>query len=294
MIRALAVVAFLALASAACAQPAGAPSFSYDQTQPMPPIETGPPGAPAPGVKAYSIAFLSDGRRTTGEVVEGVGAGPHPAVLFVHWLGDIKTTNHTEFEPDAIALAKLGVTSLLVDAPWTDPKWFDPLGVSADADLASSRNEVIDLRRALDVLQGLPGVDRGRIAYVGHDFGAMFGILLASVDKRPKWYVFMTPNTSFGEWYLWGKKKPDRDAYLAKLAVLDLVPYAKTIEAKAIYMQFSGKDEFVTAAHADALIDAMPGPLSSDRYDDADHSLAIQRADDDRMGFLKGVLLAAP
>ncbi len=32
----------------------------------------------------------------------------------------------------------------------------------------------------------------------------------------------MTPNTSLGEWYLWEKKTPDRDAYLARLQVFDL------------------------------------------------------------------------
>ncbi len=46
----------------------------------------------------------------SGEVFEGMGRGPHPAVLFVHWLGDPATTNHTEFEADARPLALLGVT----------------------------------------------------------------------------------------------------------------------------------------------------------------------------------------
>ena len=41
-----------------------------------------------------------------------------------------------------------------------------------------------DLRRALDVLLAQPGVDPKRIAYVGHDFGAMYGAVLAGVDRR--------------------------------------------------------------------------------------------------------------
>lgn len=70
------------------------------------------------GFSIREVSFASESRRVTGAVVEGRGLKPHPGVLFVHWLGDEKTTNRTEFEPDAIALACKGVTSVLIDAMW--------------------------------------------------------------------------------------------------------------------------------------------------------------------------------
>jgi len=67
-------------------------------------------------------------------------------------------------------------------------------------------DQVIDLRRALDLLAAQPGLDHDRIAFVGHDFGAMTGALLAGADKRPRWYVLMAATTSFPAWYLPGKE----------------------------------------------------------------------------------------
>ena len=122
------------------------------------------------GSSIREISFASESRRITGVVVEGRGLKPHPGVLFVHWLGDEKTTNHTEFEPDAIALARKGVTSVLIDAMWARANWFEK-GRTPATDFANSVSQVIDLRRSLDLLTSLPDVDPGRIAYVGHDFG---------------------------------------------------------------------------------------------------------------------------
>jgi len=44
---------------------------------------------------------------------------------FVHWLGDPKTTNLTEFSQDALALAHQGCVSLLIDAMWSQPNWYE-------------------------------------------------------------------------------------------------------------------------------------------------------------------------
>lgn len=238
-----------------------------------------------------TVSFVSSDRQVNGELVRGEGSGPHPGVLFVHWLGDPATTNHTEFEADASALAKLGVTSLLIDAPWSRKDWFASLGASPDDDLAMSRQTVAELRGALDVLQ-VTGVDPQRIAYVGHDFGAMFGMLLAAEDRRPSWYVFMAPNSSMGEWYLWEKQTSGRDAYLARLKALDPPGFLAKAKAKGILLQFSRRDEYITAAHQAAIVAATHAPHEVKVYD-ADHSLEIPAAHADRLAWLKARLVAA-
>ena len=53
-----------------------------------------------------------------------------------------------------------------------------------EEDYARSIQQVKDLRRALDVLLAQPNVDPARVAFVGHDFGAMYGVLEAANDKR--------------------------------------------------------------------------------------------------------------
>jgi hypothetical protein len=246
--------------AAATAQPTQ--TFSYDASQPLAP-SFGKPRTLAEGVRATPITFRSEGRLVTGEVVGGVGDKWHGGVLFVHWLGDPKTSNHTELEPDALALAKAGVTSLLVDAPWSDPAWFPALGKSADADIRMTTNEVIDLRRGLDMLERLPGVDPDRIAVVGHDFGAMFAMMLGAVDHRPRAFVFITPNDSLGDWYVWEKAMPtaERDAYLSRLSPFQMAPYAAQLKAPGgVLFQVTDQDVYVTKAKIQALYDASPEP----------------------------------
>ena len=236
------------------------------------------------GVSADDISFNApSGATITGELIRGLGKGPHPAVLFVHWLGDPKTTNHTEFEPDAVALARKGVTSLLVDTAWAKPGWFDTVGKSADADVAQAREQVAQLRSALDVLQ-LMGVDPARIAYVGHDFGAMFGALLAGVDSRPRVFVLMAGVPTMSQWYLLGKTHPQREAYVAALDALDIRKSLAASHAKGFLFQFASRDHYVKREDAAAFFEAAPLPRGLFTYD-ADHDLDTPQAHADRLAW---------
>ncbi len=224
------------------------------------------------------------GHTVTGVLVHGLGNGPHPAVLFVHWLGDPKTTNHTEFESDAVALAKRGVTSLLIDAMWAKPDWFDT-SRHPDTDHADSIAQVIDLRRSLDLLLAQPGIDAGRVAYVGHDFGSMYGALLAGVDTRPQWFVLMAGTTTFSEWYLLGAKPADVAAYISEMAPLDPLAYLARSSARGFLFQFSAHDRYVTPERELAFFEAAPLPRTMAVYD-VDHSLATPAAGADRLAWL--------
>ena len=172
-----------------------------------------------------------------------------PAILWVHWLGKKATTNHTEFENDALALVKSGVVSMLVDMPWSQPDWFDKLRTT-DGDYAATIAQVISLRRALDCLSTMPGVDKTRIAYVGHDFGAMTGALFVAVDDRPKYAVLMAPTLSFWEWYLLGKQPADPAAYVARMSVFDLPGWLAKGKQQALLLQVGRDDEYVSQSPA--------------------------------------------
>src|SRR6476620_9916375 len=143
---------------------AQAPTFNY-QPQKHPTVTYGDVKEIVGGVKSRSVEFASPTHHTvTAELITGDAGPSHPGVLFVHWLGNPKTTNHTEFEPDAIALAKRGVTSLLVDTMWAGGEsWFNKMGKSIDNDYRDTVDQVIDLRVALDVLMVQPGIDPSRV-----------------------------------------------------------------------------------------------------------------------------------
>ncbi len=201
----------------------------------------------------------------------------------MHWLGEPKTTNRTEFLEQAVGLAGRGAVSLLVDAAWSQPKWFAQRDV--DADLATAQRQVIDLLRAQDLLLSLPEVDPKRYAYVGHDYGAMFGVLAGAVSHRAKTYVFLAPTTHFENWAVLGPAPKDRAKYRAALAPLDPVKHVAELSPASVFFQFSSWDQYVPLERAQAFFDAAKKPKLISSYD-SDHALDHKTGTLDRFNWL--------
>ncbi len=277
-----------ALASATGAPATGAPlpaaAFSYPQTAPLD-VRAGVRTRHASWSETDLTFAQAAGTARIHAVLVRPDLPAGSAVLFVHWLGeDPATTNLSEFMPDAVALAASGTTSLLVDAPWAQPDWFEKLRSPA-TDYDDSIAEVENLRRALDVLASIPGVESWRLAYVGHDFGAMYGAVLSGVDPRPKYYVLAAGTTTFSEWFLLGAKPADQAAYIARMAPLDPLAYLARSQARGFLLQFAKHDAYIPLAKARAFAAAAPEPKVVTFYD-ADHALATQTAHDDRVSWL--------
>ena len=51
-----------------------------------------------------------------------------------------------------------------------------------------------------------PGVDKNRVGLIGHDFGAMYGAILITADKRPTLYALQAFTNEMSHWYLYGPK----------------------------------------------------------------------------------------
>ncbi|MBV8244909.1 MAG: hypothetical protein JOZ38_03225 [Candidatus Eremiobacteraeota bacterium] len=288
LFAALLCVATLARADAQTASgPLPASAFAYDASKPLDVRITGE--TQHDGILTREITFASpSGQRIRGEVLLPKNPEHRGAVLFVHWLGDPPTTNHTEFARDAMVVAQHGSVALSIDAMWAQPDWYEKLR-APQTDFANSIRQVVDLRRALDVLLAQPGVDSERVAYVGHDFGAMYGAVLSGVDPRPKWYVLMAGNASFSQWYLYGAQPKDKAAFVAQMAQLDPAHYLGRATARAFLFQFARNDKYVSADSARAFWEAAPLPRGVFLYD-ADHSLAIPAAFADRMAWLEAQL----
>ena len=111
-------------------------------------------------------------------VVEPREGAARAGVLFLHWLGE-HHNNRTQFLSEASALAELGVRSVLPAGrlPWLVPP------SDADTDAANIELEGRRLDRALAELASPLG-RKVPLAIVGHDFGAMHGILLAARQPR--------------------------------------------------------------------------------------------------------------
>jgi hypothetical protein len=159
--------------------------FAYDNKIPMSVSETG--SEKRGDVIIHDITFVGIQNRIKAYLVTPAGKGPFAGILFVHWLGDPNTTNRTEFLSEAVSLASEGTVCLLIDAMWAKPGWYDQR--IPEEDYLNSIRQVVELRRAMDLLLDRPGVDPKRIAYVGYEFGAMYGAVMGSVDGRAKTYV---------------------------------------------------------------------------------------------------------
>ncbi len=204
-VRRLAAVGVMAAALAIeAAQPATVPvaEFEYDRARPfdLTVDKTERRGE----VTVQDVSYLQlDGTRNQAYLVTPPAPAPHPGILFVHWLEDNSpTANRTEFLGEAIDLASTsGAVSLLPNTMWTPPGWF--VKRNPEADYAISIRQTREIRRAIDLLATRPGVDPGRLVFVGHDFGAMYGALAAGVEPaRLKAFVFMAGTQRFSDWFL--------------------------------------------------------------------------------------------
>jgi dipeptidyl aminopeptidase/acylaminoacyl peptidase len=233
-----------------------------------------------------------DGSRNAATLVtpvlsEAAARAQGPAILFLHWYGPPHpTSNRTQFLPEAVELAGAGVVSLLVDTPWSRERWFGTRDSGKDYEFSVQMAK--DVRRALDVLLAQPGVDKTRVAVVGHDFGAMWGALAVADDPRVTHFVYAAGTPSFTDWYLYTPKRDgaDRDAFVARLAPLDPIKYLPKIAPRPVLLQFGTRDEHVTNEAATAQAEATREPKTVKIYQNAGHELTYP-ARVDRIAWLK-------
>lgn len=208
-----------------------------------------------------------------------------PAILYVHWYEpEAVDSNRKQFEPEALKMAAGGAVCLLVETMWSDLDWFIKRRQEDDWDL--SIRQTVELRQAMDLLLAQPGVDSRRCAYVGHDFGAMYGILMGSVDPRPCSYVLMAPTARFSDWYLYYPRLEGeaRRAFIEQMDPIDPVRRVADLAPAPLLFQFGTQDPHVPVERANELFEAAGEPKQVCWYESG-HGLNPQ-AEADRTAWL--------
>lgn len=241
------------------------------------------------GLIIRDISFSNSiGGRVSAYLVIPDGTGPFPAIHFIHWLEThADDSNRTQFLPHAIELAKQGFLSILPDAFWsTTPSKFEENPVlwwktDVEYDTELCRKQVIDLLRTHDVLLQREDVIQDRIALVAHDFGAMFGSLLATFNKNYKIFVFMGATGRFSDWFKFGSKlsKKQMLPYIEVMKFLDPVTNISNIIDKPILFQFADDDFYVPRDKALELYNAANEPKEI-RWYNAKHSMNVSTFND--------------
>jgi dienelactone hydrolase len=215
------------------------------------------------------------------------GDGPYPAILWGHWILE-----------EALVLARSGVVSLLIDAPMVRPGHKeksikeDPLGW-AEQSSEDDRQNVVDLRRGVDLLISRRQVDRHRIAYVGHSFNAHAGAFLAAVEKRITSFVLMAGsyndeeflrNASSGDVLQWKQQVGNEkfEQYIRDYVWDDPAHFIGHTDGQSIFLQFAAGDH-VSREQAQKWLDGFSAKDKKMEIYEAGHALnAAARLDRDR------------
>jgi dienelactone hydrolase len=236
-------------------------------------------------------AYASRHGRIKAFIVRPKGKGPFAGVVFFHWLGEVKS-DRTEFLDEAIVLAKQGAVSLLIQGyfPWSQKP------IDGPTDRQQVIDQAIEVRRALDLLLIQSEVDKRRIGYVGHDYGAMYGSIAAGVEKRVKAYVFMAAIGNFSDWSLkyWPTTAAKGEAaYREAITPLDPERHVARAAPARLLFQFANNDKYIPKTLATAFFDKASEPKQVKWYD-AIHDLNVPAAQMDRRLWLTTQLGLTP
>jgi cephalosporin-C deacetylase-like acetyl esterase len=178
--------------------------------------------------------------------------------------------NRSEELPDAIALARDGVSSLLVDPPALEVVTCNP-----SLDLATFVRYVVGRRRALDLALTLPAIDHHRIAAAGFSFGSSVTAVLAAVEPRIHAFALKSGrahHTGFMRLACTQLGTTALDTYLTRLSVLDLIRWAPKARHAAFLIQDGTQDAWNPRADVHALYRAARGSKEL-RFYPAGHEL---------------------
>lgn len=255
------------------------------------------------GILIKDITYASPkGGRVGAYLIVPPGKGPFAGLVFGHWgLG-----TRSEFIPEALLYAQAGVVSILPDYPWSRAaQWHKNVDdiEHPESDRDTYIQAVIELRRAIDVLQSLPDVDSKRIGYVGHSYGAQWGAILSATDKRLKTCVLIA-GVAAGE-DIWNAPDPDLVAFRNKTpeatlkkyvevnSVLDAVRYVPYASPTSLLLQFARYERYFDEASMKKYEQAASNPKQVYWYDTG-HEVNDFRALVDRAQWLQKYLNLHP
>ena len=229
------------------------------------------------------------GYRRVAEMFSPEGKSPLAAILYLHWYeSQSHDSNRSQFVEEAKEMARAGAVCLLIETLWSDLDFF--LKRTQEDDAQNSIKEVVNIRRAMDLLLSQPNVNATRFAYIGHDFGGMYGVLAGSVDGRPSHYVVMAATPRFPDWYLYLPKMEGeaRKAFIRQMSEIDPITHVANLSPAAVFFQFGTDDPHVSKERAEEFFAAAKEPKQM-RWYESGHALN-EESTQDRKAWLKNKL----
>jgi uncharacterized protein len=285
-----AFVCFLALSLVACggseeAAKPGAEIYDYDDSKALALRDKGVINKDYP-VKVHDVSFAGPSERVPAYLITPPGEGPYPAVIYLHGAGG----DRLEMVYTASWLVGRRAVGLTVESPYSPNREVE-LGPGVEG-LRKERDRtvmgVVELRRAVDLLQSLPQVDDDRIGFVGYSAGARSGAVLAGVEPRIRAFVFMSGGEDTVDEFV-SLVSPEQQAEIRPLLEdTDGVRFIGQANPAKLLFQAGRRDEVVPRDALETLIRAGSEPKDVKWYD-AGHALNTQ-AQRDQLDWLADVL----
>jgi pimeloyl-ACP methyl ester carboxylesterase len=226
-------------------------------------------------IKIQTITYLV---RPTESVTAVLVTSAHrgPGVVYAH---GGQSDDPEAFLGDALALVAHGGAAIMPDIGITmvgDPH----------TDLAYVVDTVIAERRALDILTGLAVVDRNRLDFVGHSWGAEIAAIMTGIEPRLSRVAIVCGWSRMSTDMADTASVADVPPYLAVTSVLDGVHYVAIPGTRKILIQYGTQDPNIPQAQRVELTKAAVGSVTRKDYD-AGHDLVNNpAAAADRLAFL--------
>jgi len=264
----------IAIAAAACASaalnPVAAPAVSalafydYDSHLPLEVEQTELKHTDA--LTQYHLWYTSaHGQRVSALLTMPAEGAKHPVVFMQHGYGDSKQVDYVQWA--TAFLVKQGYGVMSIDAQYHGERK-QPNRPQELFNLRSAETRdafvqtVIDLRRAVDLLQSREDIEASRIGYLGASMGAMLGAVFCGVDKRVDAVCLIVGGGDLAR-LLPGKIDSEVET---NAKIIDPVYYVGMISPRPLLMINGRTDHTVRPANAQAMFDAAREPKRSEWY----------------------------
>jgi dienelactone hydrolase len=266
------IVVLLLLAPAACGggDEEGREIFGYDDNAPLS-VETVDDMSRQNGVHVDRILYASPrGGRVSALIATPPGGGPFAGIIAQHGLPGDKFQMHQIAED----FARTGAVVVAIDAPWARRGEVPP--DFTERDRADQIQLMVDLRRAVDLLQSRDGVDDDRIAYIGIGYGAAMGGLLAGIEDRIAAFVlssgdgglvshFTGPDDAGGP--LSQLSRARRKRWLDAMRPIEPIKWIGKADAPVLFLADRNGDDIIPPTDARAYHQAAQQPKDVRWYD---------------------------
>lgn len=220
------------------------------------------------GFLIHEINFASPVKsRVSGNIIAPLDykEKKYPSIIFMHWgQGD-----RSEFIWEASLYAKAGAVCLTLDATWVRPGDWRGAGEGVSNGKQTKKmfiQNMIEVRRSIDLLIEYANIDKKNIGYVAHSFGATWAGTLSAVEKRFKTIIMMGGLPSLTEFNLLGARRFDErnemlklfishetlQTYIDEITPISSIYFIQHAAPASVFMQYAEFDSFISKAAADA------------------------------------------